>query len=374
MGELRVLITNHFLRGRTGSELYVCELATSLLRLGHTPIVYSPQLGPTARELRNATVPVVDNLDALSSAPDVIHGQHHVETMTALLRFPNTPAVFFCHGWLPWEETPPKHPRILRFVAVDETCRDRLVCESAVPEERVSVIFNSVDVEQFLPRAPLPPRPTRALVFSNGASESTHVGAVREACRRTQLALDVVGADSGNVAAQPERILGQYDIVFAKARCALEALAVGNAVVLCDTVGVGPMVTTGEMERLRRLNFGIRTLQERVDADVLEREIERYDADDAAEVSRRIRTTAGRDAAIDQILAVYHDVVREFMGSNARDLDAEARAEAVYLQQLSMHYEQQRDTLLNSQTFRLRQRLLNLPLAGSLLRSLGRKI
>ena len=373
MGAFRVLITNHFLRGRTGSELYVCELATSLLRLGHTPIVYSPQLGPSAHELRKATVPVVDDLDAVASPPDVIHGQHHVETMTALLRFPNTPAIFFCHGWLPWEETPPKHPRILRYVAVDETCRDRLVCESGVPEERVSVILNSVDVEQFLPRAPLPSKPARALVFSNRASESTHLGAVREACRRTGLSLDVIGSDSGNVSAQPENVLGQYDIVFAKARCALEALAVGNAVVLCDTVGVGPMVTTVEIDRLRRLNFGIRTLDRDVEPEVLQREIARYDAQDAAEVSRRIRTTAGRHEALDQITVLYRDVVREFGETSIRDVDAESRAEALYLRQLSKHYEEQRDYFLNSRTFRLRQRLLKIPLAGSLVRSLIRK-
>src|SRR5688572_29405437 len=161
---LRILITNHFLRGRTGSELYVCELATNLLRRGHSPIVYSPQLGHTARELRAATVPVVDNLDAIGSAPDLIHGQHHVETMSALLHFPSTPAVFFCHGWLPFEETPPKHPRILRYVAVDDTCLDRLVSENGIAEERVEVILNSVDLEQFLPRAPLPARPDRKSV------------------------------------------------------------------------------------------------------------------------------------------------------------------------------------------------------------------
>jgi hypothetical protein len=195
LGALRILITNHFLRGRTGSELYVCELATSLLKRGHTPIVYSPQLGQTARELRDVTVPVVDNLDAIASPPDLIHGQHHIETMTALLRFPDTPAVYFCHGWLPWEETPPKHPRILRYVAVDDTCRDRLICESAVEEQRVSVILNSVDLNEFVPRAPLPAKPARALVFSNGASEATHLRAVREACRRSQLSLDVIGAD-----------------------------------------------------------------------------------------------------------------------------------------------------------------------------------
>ena len=372
MRPLRVLITNHFLRGRTGSELYVCELAASLLRRGHTAVVYSPQLGPTALELRETTVPVVDDLDAIASPPDLIHGQHHVETMAALLRFPNTPAVFFCHGWLPWEETPPKHPRILHYVAVDDTCRDRLVWENAAPEQRVSVILNSVETEQFLPRSPLPARPARALIFSNGASESTHIGAVREACLRTKLTLDVIGADSGNVSLRPQDVLGQYDIVFAKARCALEALAVGSAVVLCDTVGVGPMVTTQDMDQLRRLNFGVRALRGDVDPNVLEKEIARYDARDAAEVSRRIRETSGREQSIDQIIALYHDVMGEFETSN-RDLDAEARAEATYLQQLAIHLEEQRNALLNSQTFRLRQRLLNLPLAGSLLRSLARK-
>jgi len=368
----RVLITNHFLRARTGSELFVCELATNLLRRGHTPIVYSPQLGPLAHELREATVPVVDNLDAIGSPPDLIHGQHHVETMSALLRFPSTPAVFFCHGWRPWEETPPKHPRILHFVAVDDTCRDRLVCENAAPEERVSVILNSVDTHQFLPRPPLPQKPARALIFNNGASELTHIGAVREACLRTQLTLDVIGADSGNVSLRPEVVLGQYDIVFAKARCALEALAVGSAVVLCDTIGVGPMVTTREMDQLRRQNFGIRALRGAVDPNVLEREIARYDAQDATEVSRRIRDTAGRETAIDQIIKLYSDVIREFE-TYQRNPDAEARAESMYLQQLAIHLEQERDTLLNSQTFRLRNRLLNLPGAGALLRSLARK-
>ena len=39
-------------------------------------------------------------------------------------------------------------------------------------------------------------------------------------------------------------LTGDYDLVFAKARCALEAMAVGAAVVLCDTHGLGPMVTS----------------------------------------------------------------------------------------------------------------------------------
>src|SRR5206468_3631377 len=121
---------------------------------------------------------------------------------------------------------------------------DRLVFEHAIPEERVRVLLNFVDLQRFKPRGPLPARPTRALLFSNYAREETHLTAVREACARTGLALDVIGEGVGNVWVRPEEALGNYDLVFAKARSALEALAVGSAVVLCHATGAGPMVTT----------------------------------------------------------------------------------------------------------------------------------
>jgi len=374
MDALRILITNHGLKERAGSELYVRELALWLLRNGHSPIVYSSKLGEVASEIRQATVPVVDDLADVAVQPDLIHGQHHVETMTALLHFPHTPAVFFCHGWLPWEETPPHFPRILRYVAVDDTCRDRLVCEHGIEEEVVRVILNFVDLKRFVPRGELSAKPRRALVFSNSASETTYVANVREACRRAGISLDVVGSKAGRTSERPEKILGQYDIVFAKARCALEALAVGTAVVLCDQAGVGPMVTTTELERLRRLNFGIRTLQESVDSDTLEKEIARYDATDAMEVSRRVRRACGSEEALSEIVALYKEVIADYKQRPMPDLEAESRAAAAYLRQLPLLLARERDVLANSATFRLRNRLLRIPFAGSLARSLSNRI
>jgi Glycosyltransferase Family 4 len=327
---MRVLITNNTLAVRAGSELYVRDLATALLDRGITPIAYSTQLGDVAEELRRATVPVIDDLDALATPPDLIHGQHHLETMTALLRFPGVPAIYFCHGWLPWEETPPRFPRILRYIAVDHTCRDRLVCEHAIPEDRLRVLLNFVDLERFKPRGALPARPARALVFSNSASEQTYMQAAREACQRADITLDVIGLSAGNACAHPEAVLGRYDLVFAKARAALEGLAVGAAVVLCDAAGVGEMVTTENLDRLRPLNFGIRALREAVSVEALAREIARYDANDAIEVSRRIRATAGRDAVIDELVSLYHEVIAESAGQ-PHDTIAEYRAASAYL-------------------------------------------
>jgi hypothetical protein len=335
MGGLRVLITNCTLAARGGSDLYVRDLATALLDRRHTPIVYSPELGDVARELRAATVPVLDNLDLLSTPPDIIHGHHHIETMTALLRFPGVPAVSFCHGWLPWEEIPPIFPRILRYVAVDHTCRDRLLFEHAIAEDRVRVLFNFVDLDRFKPRPPLPPRPERGLIFSNQAGEGLHTGAVREACARAGISVDVVGRSTGNACRRPEEILGQYDIVFAKARSALEALAVGAAVVLCDAVGAGPLVTSDDLDRLRPLNFGIRALREPITPDLILREINRYDPEDAAEVSRRIRAGAGRDAVVDEIVSLYEEVIAEYSTAGGGNLYDESRAAASYLRWLS---------------------------------------
>ena len=61
---LRVLVTNRVLANRTGTELYVRDLALGLLRRGHHPVAYSPLLGKVAEELRAASVPVVDDLAA----------------------------------------------------------------------------------------------------------------------------------------------------------------------------------------------------------------------------------------------------------------------------------------------------------------------
>jgi hypothetical protein len=336
MPPLKILITNNGLAARAGSELYVRDLALALLRQGHTPIAYSTVLGEVADELRSATIPIVDNLDSLSITPDIIHGHHHLETMTALLRFPNVPAVYFCHGWIPWQEAPPKFPRILRYVAVDYTCRDRLLLEHGIPDDRVSVLLNFVDLERFSPRLPLPARPRRGLVFSNQIRESPLLAALRESCDRQAIELETIGIQFGSIHARPEDILGNYDIVFAKARSAMEALAVGTAVVLYDEAGLGPMVTSDEFERLRRLNFGIRSLSlSRVTPEAISNQISRYDPDDAARVSARIRAEAGCDAVVENILFMYTAVISEFEVRGEQDLAAEERATADYLRWLS---------------------------------------
>jgi len=355
MNKLRILITNNTLARRAGTELYVYDLAVELLARGHQPIAYSNQLGEVAESLRGVGVPVINNLDALSFAPDIIHGHHHLEAMAALLHFPQTPAIYFCHSWKAWEEAPVRFPRIRRYLAMNEATYNRLTCEHGVPEDQVRWMLNFVDLARFKPRAPLPPRPTRALVFSNYATEQSFLPIVRAACEHAGLPLDVIGIGVGNPSLRPWEALGAYDLIFASGRSALESLAVGAAVIICNHFGLGPMVTAAELDGLRRANLGfMSTLRRPFEVEEALRQIERYNAADATEVSRRIRGAAGLEATVDRLLDLYAEVIAEHRQTPPPPPETESRATAAYLRQLSDRlktYEQlrrSRDQLQNS--------------------------
>ncbi|HEY8165758.1 MAG TPA: hypothetical protein VIF83_09425 [Gemmatimonadaceae bacterium] len=341
---LNVLITSITLRYRMGVELYVRDLAVGLKRMGHAPCVYAPETGSVAVELQSQGIPVVTRVRDVPVAPDVIHGNQQRETLAALIHFRTPPAIFVCHSHTSWGSSPPQHPRIRRYLGVSRLCVERLRAEGA-PHDQIGVSFNSVDTTRFLPRATLPPKPRRALVFSNYAGESTQLPAIRDACATLGIELDVVGMRTGTVTDRPEDLLGQYDLVFAKAKAALEAMAVGAAVVLCDFAGLGPMVTTGNVDRLRLTNFGHEALSEPIDSESIIRRIEEYDARDAALVRDRIRDVASADRAVTSLVALYREVLAEEAASapaeenDLRYLVAMARdyiPEKVFLSLLAM--------------------------------------
>lgn len=377
MTSLRILITNLRVEGWTGTELFVRDIARGLMRAGHRPVIYSPRLGPLAAEIRKETIPVIDDLAQLSAPPDVIHGQHVNETLTALLHFQNTPALYFCHDWYFPEDCPPRFPRILRYATVDDQCYDKLVWECGVPEERVHVICQFVDLERFTPRSPLPIGPRRAAILCNHTKDNEHLKAAREACARHGLTLDVYGAGVGNVCVRPEETLRDYDVVFAKGRAALEAAATGAAVIVYWWRRLGPMVRTHDLDRLRTDGFGIRLMSPQLSPEefgrAIEQALEQYDPEDAAEVSRRVRASAGRDVAVSKLLELYEEVISEY-AATPPDRESEGRAAATHVRNITLSFSQQRAAIFNSTTLRLADQLRRTPGIGKLVRAVARGV
>ena len=223
---LRILITNRILLTRTGTEVYVRDLATSLLGRGHLPIVYSPHLGEMAAEIRGHTIPVVDDLAQVGTPPDVIHGHHGPETLAALLAFPGVPAVAVCHSW--WAGRKRRcDSRVSPATSRSITPAATAWCAStACPTRRCT------SAERRRPRASRPrstpggPGPRAGLRNAGRRLPAGDRGGVPT----RGIAVDVAGFRAGKVLDRPEQVIGQYDLVFAKAR-RLEAAAVGTAVV-----------------------------------------------------------------------------------------------------------------------------------------------
>lgn len=308
-GSKRILLTNNALDARAGTELYVRDVALALKNRRHQPMVFSLEPGEVAAELEKVGIPVVDDLRRVPSVPEVIHGHHLIETTLAAMTFRHVPVVSFCHGPEAWQESPCRLPNVAKWVAVDEACRLRLEQEGIVAE-RIQVIMNFVDTARFQPRGLLPVVPNRALVLSNYLSAShPATQAIVAACKARGITLEFCGAGFGNACAAPEALLPTFDLVFAKARCALEALACGCAVVQVDHFGAGQMVTLANFNELRPLNFGYQSMTSEATAEHIGAEIDKYDADAALAVSNRLRREASLGTTIGQLEDVYQQVV-----------------------------------------------------------------
>lgn len=303
---LRVLLTNVWMDRPGGTESVIRDVALGLLRRGHRPTVYAPHLGEPARAIHAHGVAITDDLATITEPPDVIHGQHFIQTAEALIHFPQTPAVQYCHAWQHSQEAPARFPQIHRYLAVDEAVRDRLVQMEGIAPDRVEMLYNAVDLARISQRKPLSPKPRRALAFTKFKAQLPYLQA---ACRRRGLELDVLGAGGDRLVLDPERELIGYDLVFATARMALEALCAGCAVIVCDSRGLADLVTRANFADLRRLNFGLRSLTRPVNVEALCQAIDRYDAEEATQVAYAARRQAGLVPMLDRLEALYREAI-----------------------------------------------------------------
>jgi hypothetical protein len=317
-------LTNHQLGEPGGTETVVRDCATGLLRRGHRPVVYAPVLGRTATSLQEQSIPVVDNPALITEPPDIIHGSHAPTIIESIVCFPTCPAIQVHHSTgypivgYPMSE-PLFLPQVRRHVAVDQHTRDYLVSAAGVPPDRIRLAYNATDLRRVPPRArPLPERPERALIFTKTRAQ---VPIVTEACRRAGITVQTLGRGVDRVVMDPERELVEYDLVFATARSAIEAITAGAATIVMDGRGLAEMATRGNFDRLRLHNFGRRSLLHDVTIESIASEIVKYDAAEAAALSDYARSLVDIEHQLDLFERLYFETIEEFAASPNADAD-----------------------------------------------------
>ena len=309
---MNILITNIQLTVPGGTVSYVNDLATGLKKRGFRVEIYTAKVGLVGNDLIQAGFNVVTNLGNLKNIPNLIHSHHNPVTMDVLMKFKNTPVVFFLHDKTSPFDHPIKHPNIVKHVAVDYNCLDRLLYKGKIDKKHAAVIYNWVDTGRFKIRTTFNDKPLKALVFSNYATKNNYYKIIERACTMAGLQLTAIGSGMGNAVKNPEEILGQYDLVFAKAKAAIEALATGAGVILCDYGGLGEMVNQSNIAYLRKYNFGRKTLTRPIDTTAIATEISKFNSNENRLNAHTISKEASFEKTLDVLVDFYKTAVAAY--------------------------------------------------------------
>jgi hypothetical protein len=323
---MRILISNNSLSRRAGTEMVVWELAQAFRARGHEVAAYSSELGEMAGLIRESHVAVINDPRTCPFNPDIIHGQHHLDAISALLSLPDTPAIFHSHGGLPWVERAPLHPRILHYVGMCPIVTETIGLELGIVPERLHTILNWVDLKRFHTVRTPPDVPRRALVFTRMMEQGFFLDQVMAAFHKAGIALDLAPSLGSGGLPNPESILPQYDIVLAAGRSALEAIACGCATMIVNHQSSLGLVTPKNFKLLREQNMSPLRMSPQLSVESVARQIAEYDAASVALTTQTLRQCASLDQAADQLLKLYQISIDEWKTrprpSPAEEMDA----------------------------------------------------
>jgi hypothetical protein len=246
---VRFVLGNRFLDRAGGTEVHLLTLAEQLRRLGHEPVLHSPVLGPFTEHVRSRGFTVAERIDALPDTCDVVFVQDQVVVHDLAARYPDTPLVFRVCGDVFDFQFPPQVDGLVDLVVALSDRYERLAraCAVAAPVARLRV---PIDTDRLVPFGPLRGRPVKAVLLGNYGERDA---VVRAAWEPAGVEVARVGGDvqSFDVA----RSVSDADVVVAKGRAALDAMACGKAVYVLDFLGGDGWVTPERYPALEADNF-----------------------------------------------------------------------------------------------------------------------
>ena len=198
-------------------------------------------------------------------------------------------------------------------MAIDYDKKERYFIETNFSDKNdVQVIFNWYNPERFKLKAIINDIPKTALIFSNYMKKDIVFDTINSACSQLNIKLDIIGANSGNSIMNPENIIADYDIVFAKAKAGIEALSTGASLIVCDFMGLAGMVLTENVERYRNYNFGMKLMTKPVTTDSILDELKKYDSKDTLFVSTYVRQNSNFTSIVTQLEELYLDTISHY--------------------------------------------------------------
>jgi len=253
---LRIALSNVALENYAGSELWVADAARYLQAAGVPVIVHTPRPGRVAEDLRRLGITVTASAEEIAAfLPTLIQVNHFAAAAPMLTRLAGLATVFnMVHGLLP-RPGMPGYNGVDRYGAVSILSRAKIHMLTGTPWDRIAQLPNFFDERRFTAISNSGGARRAALFSSQTSSECRE--RLRALLAKLGFSLDHIGYHGGIATAAPERVLPQYDMIFAVGRSAIEALASGAHVVLWDSGIAGPAVTEDNFWSCVAANFSL---------------------------------------------------------------------------------------------------------------------
>jgi len=269
---MRILFTNNFLNGGTGSETFTGTLVRELKNLGHKITIYTHNDGWYANELRKDGIEVWSNPNNPDyKLPhtnfDIVHFQHNETVYRIYDQVKHVKKkIFMSHGILPQLEQPPLHnkfPMDVYLGCSEETqknCVDKALFLDKVPNAtnikfEEGIIRNLIDTDRFEAETEINEELKNVLVISNYIQRKPeYIELINECCAELSLDLEIIG-DAGKRVQDVRPYIEKADLCICLGRCALESMSMGRSVIVFDYQGLEGLVNLENYIEFRKKNF-----------------------------------------------------------------------------------------------------------------------
>lgn len=302
---MHILFTNNTLHSLAGSELYVHDMALELQRKGHRISCFTLYPGLISDKLSEKGIRTATTLDEMKALGPVelIHAHHRLEARLAGSCFPHVPIVYASLGPThPLEQPGPDQGLFSHYIAVSEGVKRVMVDVQQISAEKISVVPNFVDLARFTPKRTPSEKPQRVLLLTNYFT--TH-GLLEEACNIVgDIEIKAVGQPTESVW-NVEDYIDWADVVITSGRGAVQAMAMGRAVVVFRPAGSDGLLTPTNFQASSAHNFNGRAFAIRYDAANLAAQITSYNPAEVEQLQQLVRSEFSSARVADKLLEVY---------------------------------------------------------------------
>jgi len=284
---MKILIVNHTLGPPAGSEKNTFITATGLHKRGHSVQCFGLWNGQTAYHLETEGIKCWEKKPEGLEKPDIIFAGHKTPTRVIAEHFPDTPMVVISRSTYNDEELLGEDifQRAYRVICVDSEVKEHLQEEHQLPDEKVVIVRNSVDIKWYRPEKChyrwRPGDPIRIVQVSRiggkrqyGINTMMKVSAELNKLHKEHHGADYMLAGFGHwhrIHTLEEELglkvimqhqvwdsadtIHQGDMVAGAARCIMEGMACGKPCIPITNFGCDGFVTRDNFEELHHAEF-----------------------------------------------------------------------------------------------------------------------